>query len=176
MVRDARWDLREDGALHHSIAFEFAQGERGHPLGDADNPVLQGGEPLRAVAEDDDDEQAPLVADPVEGLPDDAAVLGVRLLRDQPTGPSLTDEASTTRRHPGLHTEVPFSLALAGQASGNCSPGSRVNRCLAQRSSVPGARLPRLDDTSEQPRSSCDAQELGPSRVRAELAPRFWSR
>jgi hypothetical protein len=52
-----------DGAGDQSVAFEVAQCEGEHALGDARDLVVQIGEAQRALIEGGDHEQGPLVAD-----------------------------------------------------------------------------------------------------------------
>jgi hypothetical protein len=70
VVVDARRDHRVDRPPDEAIALQPAQGEREHPLADAVDLAAQPGEALRALAEQLDDEQRPLVRQAVEQVAD----------------------------------------------------------------------------------------------------------
>src|SRR5690242_7860387 len=75
-VLDARRDLGVGGAGDQAVLVELAKGEAEHALGNAGDLPLQVGVAQRSGLQDRDDQQAPLVADAVEGLADEVHVLG----------------------------------------------------------------------------------------------------
>src|SRR6266516_4595057 len=68
-IVDARRHDRVHGPADDAVPFQAAEGDGQHPLADAVDGALQHGESPRAFAQAEDDEQRPLVADPVEDFP-----------------------------------------------------------------------------------------------------------
>src|SRR5216683_3458102 len=70
---------RIDSPRHQPVPLQAAQGEGEHPLGDAAHHPLDLVEALRPVAQQDDDQHGPFVADQRQDGADGAAILGVRI-------------------------------------------------------------------------------------------------
>jgi hypothetical protein len=68
LVVDTRWDDRKHRSGDEAFAFELAQRECEHPLADPVDLTAQFPEPAHTVGENADDEQGPLVGDPVEDV------------------------------------------------------------------------------------------------------------
>ncbi len=68
LVVDAWWHDGVDGAGEDTVTLEVAQRQGQHPLADAVDLALELTEAEHAVAEQLDDEERPLVGEPVEQL------------------------------------------------------------------------------------------------------------
>ncbi|GAA4425676.1 hypothetical protein GCM10023169_23550 [Georgenia halophila] len=80
-VLHSRWDLGVRGPRDQSISFEVLERLGQHPLGDPGDARLQVGVAQRAGAQGADDQHRPLVADAIEHLADEGAVLRPCLAR-----------------------------------------------------------------------------------------------
>ena len=68
LIVDPRRDDGKHRSVDEALAFELADREREHALADPVDLAAQFAEPARAVGEKADDEQRPLVGDPVEDV------------------------------------------------------------------------------------------------------------
>jgi hypothetical protein len=77
LVVDSRWDDGKHRSGDEAFALELADPEGEHALADPVDLATQFADPARAVGENADDEQRPLVGDPIEDVAELAGGIGI---------------------------------------------------------------------------------------------------